>query len=1087
MDGTTGNGIDSKTMTKIFEIGQRVSILDQSVSSTRDESGNEVLTFVYSINNPSTENIENVRLGAQIRTNDPQGEWIDDPSNDQIITLLPGTNDYSRTFIVPQSASLGFYDARWVILDDTTGNWIDSKTMTRVFEEVARPRILDQSISPTLIESENGRLTFTYNINNPSTENIENVRLGAQIRTNDPQGEWIDDPSNDQIITLLPGTNDYLRTFTVPQSASSGSYDARWVILDDATGNWIDSKTTTGIFEVITRASSSGGPDYLGYTFKDSNAVGGPTYDWIEISETGTIILPSSDDFYIDGIPVGFFFNYYGTDYSQVSITNNGITLASGGTSQWYNQPIGNSGPHNFIAPFWDDLVTWGSAGAVYYQVIGEAPNRKFVVEWFDNQGFSSTPSGITFEAILYEGTNDIKFQYKDVDFGSGYYNNGASATVGIEGADGRGLQYSYDEPVINPNMAILFKFPAFSGTNMYISKNAPVSKDHGSLMTYTLYYNNFGSTEASNVVVQDTLPSNVEFDAASDGGTYDPATRKVTWDVGSVAPLARGSRTVSVRILDSVPVGTVVQNTASISTTTLETRYDDNSASASTTVTGSSLPPDVGVEPNNGGSGTTSVYWQNSITYSYDSCDTATGVDINIHINDGGPDITGSMTGGPSHWTYTAAPFYPRHGEATITYTVHGCTQSTVSFNIYIDPAGYIYDVDTEERIAGASVWLQRPDGTGEWENVPTGENPPVAQPDENPLVTDQYGMYQWDTLAGSYRVHVVATGYMPADSIMVNVYAGHPVTDLHVGLQHINVPPVADAGGPYEGTAGVALRFNGSESYDPDANWRDSIISYDWDLNGDGVYGDATGATIDHTWDQAYSGQISLQVTDTHVATNTSSTSINIREVEQDLIPPTIPSAVLFPANTTAGSKINITVDATDNSGVSEVKAGNVPLVKDNDGFWKGNITAPSSRGDYSLLIKANDTVGNAAETTVPYHVVQLSGGASIAASPKTSSVIAGSNVSLAIKVKNVENIDDTFKVWISVSELPLSSQANLTWFDWTEQNVKLRAGEEVLIPIKVDVPAGIVTGRKLFRANVKSGTSGISGLNTGYLVIS
>lgn len=133
----------------------------------------------------------------------------------------------------------------------------------------------------------------------------------------------------------------------------------------------------------------SGGPDYFGYTFKDSNVEGGPAYDWIEISNTGTMILPDSDDYYVEGIPVGFFFNYYGTDYSQVSITNNGITLASGGTGEYSNQPIGSSGPHNFIAPFWDDIVTWGSAGAVYYQVIGEAPNRKFVVEWFDNQGYS--------------------------------------------------------------------------------------------------------------------------------------------------------------------------------------------------------------------------------------------------------------------------------------------------------------------------------------------------------------------------------------------------------------------------------------------------------------------------------------------------------------------------------------------------------------------------------------------------------------------------------------------------------------------------------------------------------------------------
>lgn len=119
---------------------------------------------------------------------------------------------------------------------------------------VAEPaQILTQSISPTSV-SPKGKLTFVFNINNPNSDSIKNVRLGAQIRTNNPQGAWIDDPSNDKIVTLSPGTKDYSRTFTVPQSASPGYYDARWVILDDKTGTWIDSETMTRIFEVKTQS-----------------------------------------------------------------------------------------------------------------------------------------------------------------------------------------------------------------------------------------------------------------------------------------------------------------------------------------------------------------------------------------------------------------------------------------------------------------------------------------------------------------------------------------------------------------------------------------------------------------------------------------------------------------------------------------------------------------------------------------------------------------------------------------------------------------------------------------------------------------
>jgi hypothetical protein len=232
-----------------------------------------------------------------------------------------------------------------------------------------------------------------------------------------------------------------------------------------------------------------------------------------------------------------------------------------------------------------------------------------------------------------------------------------------------------------------------------------------------------------------------------------------------------------------------VIQTTASVTTSTLETRYDDNSASAQTTVTGSSLPPNVGVGPILGNpGGTPSVYWTTPITFTYND-PAATGVDIRIHFDSGGTDITGSMTGGPPLWSYTTT-FYPRSGHATVTYTVHyPASDSQVNFGIYVDPAGYIYDVESLERISGASVWLQRSDGQGGWENVPTGQAQPIMQPDVNPQITRADGQYQWDVLPGSYRVHVEALGYYPADSIVVNIPP--PVTDLHVGLTPLPPPP--------------------------------------------------------------------------------------------------------------------------------------------------------------------------------------------------------------------------------------------------------------------------------------------------------
>ena len=78
------------------------------------------------------------------------------------------------------------------------------------------------------------------------------------------------------------------------------------------------------------------------------------------------------------------------------------------------------------------------------------------------------------------------------------------------------------------------------------------------------------------------------------------------------------------------------------------------------------------------------------------------------------------------------------------------------------------------------------------------TGESTPIMQPDLNPQVTGEDGWYKWDTLPGTYRVHVEALGYYSADSIVVTVPP--PVTDLHVGLvkgplPQDDVPPIVGA----------------------------------------------------------------------------------------------------------------------------------------------------------------------------------------------------------------------------------------------------------------------------------------------------
>lgn len=88
---------------------------------------------------------------------------------------------------------------------------------------------------------------------------------------------------------------------------------------------------------------------------------------------------------------------------------------------------------------------------------------------------------------------------------------------------------------------------------------------------------------------------------------------------------------------------------------------------------------------------------------------------------------------------------------------------------------------------------------------------------------------------------------------------------------------PPVANAGGPYTGYEGSPIIFNGTSSYDPDG----TVVSYRWDLDGDGEYDDAAGASPEYVWNDDYSGIIGLKVTDMDGFTDMSTTTVTVENV--------------------------------------------------------------------------------------------------------------------------------------------------------------------------------------------------------------
>ena len=124
---------------------------------------------------------------------------------------------------------------------------------------------------------------------------------------------------------------------------------------------------------------------------------------------------------------------------------------------------------------------------------------------------------------------------------------------------------------------------------------------------------------------------------------------------------------------------------------------------------------------------------------------------------------------------------------------------------------------------------------------------------------------------LDGNYYVGAVADPY--------NFIQETDETNNALGIRlYPNVPPVANAKGPYIGNESSIIILDGSASYDPDAG--DSIISYEWDLDNDGTF-DANGMTISKNWTDDYSGIVVLKVTDSYGESNITTTTVNVSNV--------------------------------------------------------------------------------------------------------------------------------------------------------------------------------------------------------------
>ena len=203
----------------------------------------------------------------------------------------------------------------------------------------------------------------------------------------------------------------------------------------DISGNWTNNGTFTPGTGTVTFSGTAPSVVYNNGTMPNITTYQRSTLDKIMVHITDSITGPTGDDASMD-IPIGFTFNYIGTEYTQAHICTNGwISLNATGSSNSNAQLFTTTAPNITFAPWWDDLKADPGYGFVSYKTEGESPSRVFIVEWHRVLTYPTASSRITFQMQLFESTNIIEFHYGDVNSGS--HSGSETASIGIEDATG--------------------------------------------------------------------------------------------------------------------------------------------------------------------------------------------------------------------------------------------------------------------------------------------------------------------------------------------------------------------------------------------------------------------------------------------------------------------------------------------------------------------------------------------------------------------------------------------------------------------------------------------------------------------------
>ncbi|TNF50461.1 MAG: T9SS type A sorting domain-containing protein [Bacteroidetes bacterium] len=296
---------------------------------------------------------------------------------------------------------------------------------------------------------------FTYSIDggafgpiptNMAAGTYSIVVMDATMATTSPISLTITEPSSPYNITFV-NVGYYSAGVTWMSDGTETSWDVEIgpAGFTPGTGTTQTVSTMSASFTGLTEATSydvyitpaCSGNETPGTAVLTTNQ-GFFTYDnacgpgFIDISATGTSTFVVDEAEF--GVTMPFTFNYQGLNVTDITIADNGgVILNTLTASLGFGNTAITGTTANGLYPFWDDL----DDGDIYYETVGTAPNRMFIVQWENRPHFVGVAGqDITFQLIIEEATGEVYFLYEDVVFGGTQTSSdyGASATIGVAG-----------------------------------------------------------------------------------------------------------------------------------------------------------------------------------------------------------------------------------------------------------------------------------------------------------------------------------------------------------------------------------------------------------------------------------------------------------------------------------------------------------------------------------------------------------------------------------------------------------------------------------------------------------------------------